>query len=229
MSQKKRFALITGSGRGLGRELAIVFARNGYDIILHGRNKKDLATTKTEIDKEGAVCDLCAADLSTDSGLRKIYRMIRFREIAVFVNNAGAHCPHLGLEEITDGQIDEMITTNLTAPIKLSREIYRQFLKKSAGALININSVCGLEARGLRTIYAASKWGLRGFSESLRLEAAEKGIRIIDVYPTRIRTKPVFREGMSPKAVAQKIFNFFRNTDSSRLMLDERKSAKKQK
>jgi len=229
MSPRKRFALITGSGRGLGRELAIVFARNGYDIILHGRNKKNLARTKAEIGNEGAVCDLCAADLRTAGGLRKIYRTIRSREIVVFVNNAGVHCPHLGLEEITDGQIDEMIITNLTAPIKLSREIYRKFLKKSAGTLININSVCGLEARGLRTIYAASKWGLRGFSESLRLEAAEKGIRIIDVYPTRIRTKPVFREGMSPKTVAQKIFDFFRNTDSSRLMLDEREFVKRQK
>lgn len=213
----------------MGRELALVFARNGYDIILHGRHERNLARTRADIETEGVACDICAADLRTDMGLRKICGMIRAREIAVFINNAGVHCPHLPLEKITDRRINEILRTNLVAPIKLSREIYRKFLKKAAGTIININSMCGLEARGLRTIYAASKWGLRGFSESLRLESAGKGTRVIDVYPTRIRTKPVFTEGMSPQDVAQRVFDIFRKTGSSTLVLDERGSVKLKK
>jgi len=207
--------------------LALNFARNGYAVILNGRNKKNLAAAKKEIGKEGVRCEVCEADLATAKGLEKAYRVIRSENISVFVNNAGLHCPYIPFEQVTDGQIDVMIRINLVAALKLTRRIYEKFLKRSSGTIININSMCGLEGHKLRTIYSASKWGLRGFAECLRLESAGKGIRILDVYPTRIMTIPAYTHGMETGAVAEKIFNVFKRTNSVRLVIDDRKQAKK--
>lgn len=208
---KKNWVLITGSGRGLGKSLALVFASNNYDIILHDRVAEDLENTRNEVLEKGVNCDILLGDLNDIETIDKLYDVAKNKDVSILINNAGLHCPHLPLEGIKDDQIDEIITTNLISQIKLTKRMYSVFLEKNNGVIININSMSGLKPSKNRTIYSASKWGLRGFSESFKLEVKNHNIRVIDVYPSRIKTRPEFKYGMESNDVAKKIYDAYKD------------------
>ena len=207
----KNWVLITGSGRGLGKSLALVFASNNYDIVLHDRVTEDLENTRNEILEKGVNCDILLGDLNDIETIDKLYDVAKNKDVSILINNAGLHCPYLPLERIKDDQIDEIITTNLISQIKLTKRMYSVFLEKNNGVIININSMSGLKSSKNRTIYSASKWGLRGFSESFKLEAENHNIRIIDVYPSRIKTRPEFKYGMESNDVAKRIYDAYKD------------------
>jgi len=214
--------LITGSGRGLGKELALVFAEHGYGIILHDRKRSDVEEVKAEISQKKVVCLIASGDLKLQKTLDALYKISKENDVSILVNNAGVHCLGLPLEKINDSYMDDLLMTNLLAPMKLMRRIYPLFLKKKMGTIINMNSISGLENQKLRTVYCASKWGLRGFTDTLRLEAKERNIRILDVYPSRIKTRPQFKYGMEPREVAHKIYKAYENTKNGKIILDDR-------
>lgn len=219
---KNNSVLITGSSKGLGRELALVFADKGYDVILNGRDRKDLLSVKEEVIKKGVKCYILRGDLKYNKTIQWLLKIAREKNILVLINNAAMDCPHLALEGISDKQIENILKTNLIVPVKLTKRIYALFLKKGYGTIININSISGLEGQELRSIYCASKWGLRGFTEAFRLEAKKHNVRVIGVYPGRIRTKPHFTYGMKARDVALKVFNVYKHSDNSEIILDKR-------
>lgn len=219
---QNKFILITGSARGLGKELALVFASNNYDIILHDRTKNDLKEVEEEISKKGVNYYVVAGDLKLDKTLNDLCRISKEKGLSILVNNAGIHCPKLPLQDLNDKQINDLLLTNLVVPVKLTWRIYSLFLASNRGTIININSTSGIKAHKFRTLYCSSKHGLRGFSDSLRLEAEENGIRIIDIYPSRIKTRPEFISGMEPRDVAKKIYEVYNNTDLNKIILDDR-------
>ena len=213
----KNWVLVTGSSRGLGKSLALVFASNNYDIIIHGRVAEDLENTRNEILEKGVNCDILIGDLNDVKIIDKLYEVAKNKDISILINNAGLHCPYLTLEMIKDDQIDEILTTNLISQIKLTKRMYSIFLEKNNGVIININSMSGLKSSKNRTVYSASKWGLRGFSESFKLEAKNHNVRIIDVYPSRIKTRPEFRYGLDSNDVAKKIYSAYKNESKETL------------
>tara|TARA_Y100000310_G_C20699331_1_gene828261 strand:- start:4113 stop:4775 length:663 start_codon:yes stop_codon:yes gene_type:complete len=213
--------LITGSSKGLGKALALEFAKNNYNIILHGRDENKLILLKEEIEKKKVSCEIIKGDLNSTQTIQNLYQIAKEKDIDILINNAGVHCPGLSFEKLSENQISEILQTNLTSTITLTSKIYPLFLQKNSGSIININSVLGLEPKKLRTIYVASKHGLRGFSQSLRLESPEN-IKVLDVYPSRIKTLPQYQEfGMSPEEVAKKIFQAI-NSNLNELILDDR-------
>jgi len=223
--------LITGSSKGLGKELAVVFASNNHDVILHGRNKQDLARVEEEVSKMGVNCYVLGGDLKDDETIEKLSKLAEEKDVSVLINNAGIDLKFedagedlkLPLNKIDVKQIDEILKTNLLAPIKLTKRLYTLFLRKGYGTIININSLSGLKSQKLRSIYCASKWGLRGFTDTLRLEAEEHGIRVVGVYPGRIKTKSFFASGMEPQEVAQTIYTAYKNTNIHEIKLDGRR------
>lgn len=217
----KGTTLITGSSRGIGRELALTFARNGYDIIIHGREKKRLGRLKKEITALGRKCYMTTGDITDPRTIQKLAWRAKKYAISVLVNNAGIPGDGL-LGKISSKFIEKVIATNLLAPMFLTNQIYPFFLRRRKGTIININSVSGLEFQPSRPIYCASKWGLRGFAGALRGEAARYHIRIIDVFPSRVKTSPKFAFGREPRAVAESIYAFFANTKRTILILDNR-------
>jgi len=224
--------LITGSSKGLGKELALVFANNGHDIILHGRNVHSLETIKETISEIGVGCHISYGDLRSNKTVDKLYRLAKENDISILINNAGTNAKlqddrcdvKLHLNEISDEQIEDVLLTNLVMLIKLSKRIYTLFLDKGNGTIVNINSLSGLYFQELKSIYCASKWGLRGFTNTFRLEAEKHNIRVLDIYPGRIRTKPCFTYGFETIKVAQDIYNTYKNTDTNELILDGRLS-----
>ena len=149
-------------------------------------------------------------------------KKLKKKDISVLINNAAITCPGLPLEELSDKKIVDMITLNMIATIKLTRRIYSFFLEKDGGTIININSIVGLEPKKDRTIYCASKFGLRGFSESLRLESKGSNIKIMDVYLSKVKTRPNDNFGMSVESIAREICTMFKRGNVERLVIDGR-------
>jgi len=218
---ENKFVLITGSGRGLGKELALIFAQNGYGIILHDRTEDNLKEIKGEISKKDVPYFIVAGDLKSEKTLDDLYKISKDKGVSILINNAGVHCPKLPLEKLDDQIIDDILLTNLVVPVKLTRRIYSMFVESGHGTIININSMSGLENQKFRTVYSASKWGLRGFSDTLKLESEENKVRIIDIYPTRIKTRPEFTVGMETRDVARKVYEVYKNTNLDKIILDE--------
>ncbi len=227
---KNEPVLITGSSKGLGEELALVFASANHDIILHGRNKKDLAGVKEKVSKMGVNCYILDGDLRLDKTIEGLCKIAKEKDVSVLINNAGTDLKlhnagpdlKLPLNEVDNKQIDEILITNLIAPIKLTKRLYTLFLDKGYGTIVNINSLSGLLAHDLRSIYCASRWGLRGFTDAFRLEAKKHKVRVLGVYPSRIKTKPYFTYGMEPQQVAQKIYAAYEDTNIDEIKLDGR-------
>jgi len=207
--------LITGSSSGLGNHLALYFSEKGHEILLHGRNENNLIRIKNEINKNGSNAEYIVADLSNNEELELLCNKAKKSNIKMLINNAGIICPGLSLKELSYEDIESMIKVNLIAPIKIISN-----LNNILDHVININSMVGLEPKKNRSLYAASKWGLRGFSESLKQE--DISYKILDVYPTNIKTWPERENAMELNFVLNSIYDAMLG-GKKELILDGRK------
>lgn len=203
--------LITGSSQGIGKYLAFVFAENNHKVIIHGRDKKKLEEVCEEIKKFSNPVTMVLGDLRNRETLEKLYSAAIGNNISCLINNAAVVCPGLKLSELSEDKIQEMLSVNLIAPILLTQRIYPFFANKGSGVIININSIAGLEAKKQRSLYCASKYGLRGFSESLGIEAEEKGVSVASVYLSKVKLMEQDQFGMNPWVVARKIYKVYKN------------------
>ena len=207
--------LITGSSSGLGNHLALYYSQKGHEILLHGRNEKKLIKIQSEINKNGLNAKYIVADLNHKKGVELLCNKAKKENIKILINNAGIICPGLPLKDISYDKIESMLEVNLVAPIKIINA-----LNNVLDHVININSMVGLEPKKNRSLYAASKWGLRGFSESLKKE--ENRFKILDVYPTNIKTWPERENAMDINFVLESIYDAMLK-EKKELILDGRK------
>jgi short-subunit dehydrogenase len=206
--------LITGSSKGLGRALALIFSKKGYSLVLHGRNKRDLEELKGQVTKNKVECTLVTGDLVEKKTIEQLAKVAQEKKIDILINNA-AIMSKASVENIDDAEADLVLATNLASVIKLTRRIYTYFLTKGKGMIIQINSTGGLDTSSEHGVYAASKYGLKGFTDSLRIEARPQGIRVLGVYPGGMKTTFHNRAGgkkdvdkaMDVDEVADIIFN----------------------
>jgi short-subunit dehydrogenase len=190
----KKKILITGCSSGLGIFLVNKFQSEGHDVFQHLGKKH--------------------YDLSDINDIKKLANEAIDFNVDVLVNNAAIVCPNILLNEYTEELIFNMIDVNLRAPILLS-----YYLQSHLTDIININSMVGLEYKKPRTLYSATKWGLRGFSNSLRLETSQ--MNILDVYTTNIKTTPERENALDANYVVNNIYEAFLKKESE-LILDGR-------
>ena len=203
MQDTNKCALVTASSKGLGKAIAKEFINQDYRVILHGRDKNKLLTTREELGSN--VIDAIVGDLRSEVTVEKLYDVSKER-ISVLVNNAAIPCYGLPLDEMNEDQVWESLETNLVAPIKLTKKIYPLLKKQGYGSIININSIVGKEPKKFRSVHSATKWGLKGFTKSLRIEAHEHNVLLINIYPTQIKTVKEHTFGLEPQEVAQDVF-----------------------
>ena len=156
--------LITGCSSGLGEAL--------FNETCKHDHLKSFAHYRSNLVDPYALI----GDITDDSFPDKLDEYIRSREVDCFINNAG----------VLEGNV---IETNLVAQIKMLQVVYKYFLEKQRGKISNINSVAGIYPSANESIYCASKFGLKGFSQSLQLEAVGKGIEVMDVYLGGVQTR----------------------------------------
>ncbi len=182
---KGQVALVTGSGRGIGKAIARRFASEGAAIILAARTETEVKQVAAEIEGQGGKAMAVAADVSQEADCEKIVRAGReaFGEIHILVNNAGIYGPVLPAEKISAREWDQAIAVNLRGPFLLARLVLPEMYERGSGSILNIVSVAAKAAFQLNSPYAASKAGLIGLTHTLAAEAARKGVRVNALSP----------------------------------------------
>jgi 3-hydroxybutyrate dehydrogenase len=178
-------ALITGSGRGIGRSIAKLFAAEGASVFLTARTEKELASAAFEISGDGGKVAFETADLTLDEDCRHVFHSAReyFGKIDILVNNAGHYGPVLPVEEYPLEEFDKVIAVHLRAAFVLSKLVLPEMYARNSGAILNISSISAKTAYSWGSAYAAAKAGLLGLTRVTAAEAARKGVRVNAICP----------------------------------------------
>lgn len=200
---KGKTAIITGASRGIGRDLAEVFAKNGANIAFTYLSsvekgealEKDLAQYGTKI--KGYRSD--ASDFSSAEQLAKDV-VAEFGSIDILVNNAGVTKDNL-LMRMSEEQWDDVIRINLKSVFNLTKAVQRTMLKQRKGSIINMSSVVGVKGNAGQSNYSASKAGIIGFTKSIALELGSRNIRSNAIAPGFIETE--MTDALDEKMVAE--------------------------
>ena len=183
--------LITGASGGIGRAVAIAFAKHKCNIIGCAKtNAKGLAETKKTIEDTGVKCYTSICDITNENAVIDFISSstTEIGSVDILVNNAGIS--FIGL--IQDMSIDEwnnVINTNLTSAFLMSKHIIPYMIKKQKGHIINISSVWGNVGASMEAAYSASKGGLNSFTKALAKELAPSNILVNAVSPGFINTE----------------------------------------
>jgi short-subunit dehydrogenase len=174
--------IITGAGSGLGKELSLLFSQQGYHVLLTGRSVGNLSAVKEEIEKAGGVADYVVLNVQKEADiLNRVNEISMNHKVVGLVNNAGVG--RFGpFGNITQQEISEMLDTNVLGTILMTKAVLPLLQEQGEGLLINIISTAGLRGKVNEAVYAASKFAVRGFTESLQKEYENSPINIKAVY-----------------------------------------------
>ncbi|OCA83326.1 short-chain dehydrogenase [Bacillus sp. FJAT-27225] len=221
--------IVTGAGSGLGRELALLFAEKGFEIILAGRLISRLQEVKEEIEASGGLAQTLVIDITEIASIpEKLKNALKEKQIYGLINNAGVG--HFGpLTKMSDPDIIKMLQTNIYGTIFMTKAILPFLEKTGQGHVINIISTAGLRGKVNESVYAASKFAIRGFTESLQKEYEGQNIRFTAAYmggmdtpfwknSTHVADHSRFR---SPREVAEYIVAHLENDE---IIIESKKS-----
>ncbi len=182
---KHLVAVVTGASRGIGRSLAISLAQRGYQVALVARDSERLADVQAELRTLGAVSIVCSLDLSVPTNWPQLVATVNSQlgRCSCLVHNAA----RLGREQLDANDAAEIVATNLTAPIALTR-LFLADLRSTQGSVVFVASTAGRVAFPYMSLYTATKHGLVGFAESLRFELGDQGIHVMVAYPPMTNT-----------------------------------------
>ncbi len=177
-------AVVTGAGSGIGQAIAVMFAAQGARVVLAGRRKEKLAVTAAQIEAAGGTSLSVATDITSEQDVAALFdtAVRQFGRVDLLVNNAG---DSKGGDTDTLSLADwkAVIDVNLTGAFLCSREAFRLMKAQRAGRIINVGSTAAKVPRGRSAPYAASKFGLDGFTRALAIEAREYGVAVSIVHP----------------------------------------------
>jgi len=185
---KDKVALITGASQGLGRALALAFAREGARVVVNARSEDSVRPVAGEVEDAGAEVLAVAADVSKGADLERLVgeSVERFGKIDVLVNNAGLLGPRVAIEDYPEDEWRRIIDANLTGPFLVSKATI-PYLPEGA-SIINVVSGVSVEGRAEWGAYSVSKFGIEGLNQILAAELAERGVRVNAVDPGGMRT-----------------------------------------
>ncbi len=183
MNVQDTVALVTGASEGIGREIVLQLVERGVHCIAFSRD----ASTKPFHNELVHEYD---GDVTNLDNVRGLFDWIRstFGRLDILVNNAGIWQKTAQLEDIDDTVIDSVVRTNLLGPISMTKYGLPLLRQASEALIVNVASRSGITAQPGQSVYSASKWGLRGFSDVLRQDLAESNVHVIAVYQGGTKT-----------------------------------------
>jgi NAD(P)-dependent dehydrogenase (short-subunit alcohol dehydrogenase family) len=200
MSEQK-IAVVTGTSSGIGLETAIHLAKNGFKTYATMRNLNKAQAIKQRGQLENLPIEILELDVNDDASVKNAINTIVEKEgrIDVLVNNAGYAL--LGaVEDLSTEEINDQFNTNVLGPYRTVREVLPTMRKQKSGRIITISSIAGFMGMGAGSAYAASKFAVEGFTESLRHEISQFGIHACVVEPGAIKTPIMESSPMAKKA-----------------------------
>ena len=186
-----KVALITGGSRGIGKAIAMAYAREGAKVFICARKAANLKKAAAEIRSDGGEVGWCAADISKVGEVKRIVREVRraYGAIHVLVNNASILGPREPIVRYPLSSWEEVVKVNLTALFLVTREVLGVMMRQKEGSIINLSSGVGRVGKARWGAYAASKFGVEGFTQVLADEVKEWNIRVNAVNPGGTRTE----------------------------------------
>ena len=189
--QNNKMVLVTGSSRGIGREVALTLAKEGYDIVLHcNKNTTAAELVKREILKYGCACDILQFDISNRVQTKEVLDKYICENGSFYgvVLNAGINKDNV-FPAMEDDEWDNVIQTNLNGFYNVLKPVVMPMIQaRVKGRIIAMTSVSGITGNRGQTNYAASKAGIIGAAKSLALELAKRGITVNCIAPGVIET-----------------------------------------
>lgn len=185
-----KVALVTGAGKGIGREIALTLAKNGATVIVnYNGSKAGAEETVEEIKKNGGNAEAMQCNVSDFAASEAFVNQVlaKYDKVDILVNNAGVTKDNL-IMRMSEQDYDTVLDINLKGAFHMIKHLSRRFLKQRSGKIINISSVSGVLGNAGQANYSASKAGLIGLTKSVAREFAGRGINVNAVAPGFIDT-----------------------------------------
>jgi NAD(P)-dependent dehydrogenase (short-subunit alcohol dehydrogenase family) len=210
MSLNGKVAIVTGAGRGIGREVAFRFASAGVKVVLASRTKDEIEAVSLEIASRGGEALAVPTDVNSESDIKKMVTSAEehFGPVDILVNNAGMMILK-PLAETSPDELNKVVGTNLIGPFLCAKAVLPSMMSRKSGRIINIGSLAGRQGYTSQGAYCASKHGLAGLTKVLAIECKPHNIRVNMISPGGVLTS------LSSNLLAS------RGTDSSEWMTPE--------
>lgn len=185
-----KIAIVTGSSRGIGREIAKQLARNSIKVIAnYNHSEKEAIELKKELEKENIIIDIVKADVTKREEVKKLvqFTLEKYHKIDILINNAGISEYKIFTDE-TDEDWNRIINTNLYSAFIMSQEVIPNMIHYKNGCIINISSIWGMVGASLEVLYSISKAGINGMTKALAKELGPSNIRVNAIAPGNIDT-----------------------------------------
>lgn len=205
MNLKDKVAIVTGASDGIGKQVALKLAKEGVSLALVARNKERLAEVKQNCLSLGSPrVETYVCDLKLKDDIKATVESIKsdFGNVQILLNIAGVWQKVGQLEEASLENIEEVISTNLIGVVMMTNLVLPILRQQEESAIINVSSHSGIEAKNGQSIYCASKWGVTGFNESLRLDLKGSNVRVAGLYQGGTRTG-LFEKANDPRDAEQ--------------------------
>jgi 3-oxoacyl-[acyl-carrier protein] reductase len=215
MKLKDKVAIITGGGRGIGKAVALAYAREGANLALCARTGAELEQTVEELHALKAAAEGWTCDVTLEEGVKEFVANTykKFGRIDVLVNNAGVMTRPVPMTELDVKKWDYTIAVNLRGPFLVTQAVLPIMQKQKSGSIISVSSMIGRGAYANFLAYATSKWGLEGFTQTLAAEARSSNIRVNSVEPGYVATKLTGYSGSAPESVTE-VFVYLASDES---------------
>jgi 3-oxoacyl-[acyl-carrier protein] reductase len=186
---QNKVAIVTGAGRGIGRAIAVALAQAGCRVVLSARTVVQIEAVQDEICESGGQALAVSGDLTRDDDIARLVGESRraYGAVDILINNAGwGKKATIVRAQVEDW--DQTFKINLRAPMLLARLVLPEMIQQKSGAVINISSLSGKSGEAGSSAYAASKFGIIGFTQSLYEEVREYGIKASVILPGFVDT-----------------------------------------
>jgi len=196
MQLEGKLAVVTGGGRGIGRVIALAFAREGADVAVAATTESALKEVASQIEAMGRKSLAVVTDITDPAQPPAMVEKVleKFGKIDVLVNNSGIEGPMMNVADMDLEGWNRLLAINLTGAMLCSKYVLQKsMVPRQSGAIVSISSVSGRRGPATRSAYSASKFGIIGFTQSLSMEVGRYGIRANCIAPGLVEGERIER------------------------------------
>ena len=185
MKLEGKVAIVTGGGGGIGRAIALRYAREGAAVVVAGPTEDKIRSVEKEILDSGGRVQAVRTDVAEEQDVERMvaFALSGFSQIDILVNNAGIAGPTALVPNVSREDWDRTFAVNLTGAFLCAKHVLPHLIERRSGCIINITSIAGLQAYAYRSPYCASKWGMIGLTQTLAQESGQYGITVNAIAP----------------------------------------------